>query len=1057
MNATAFERALADRKAILADRRVQSTSLALRIVGPAFTGGASALADAVVRAKGAGRLGRDERVNIISGSVTGPVKQLLEQSDSNVTYHSTVHSDDVLERVERNVLCSLLQIPVRRIAILRESSTQYGALLADGRNAVPAPADTGKCNESFLEIPFPANISSLRSEYARAPQSQALEPRDGRPAQRISLNLQDPSRAMEHPPVTSALTPAMLDVMLEEIARTLEAYRIRAVGILATDTRDKLFLAEQLRQRRRELMLFTTSSNVLLLRKDVNAALRGMLVFSTYPLQVGVQRWDNYGVGHRRLLFASSEAEGVFNAARLQLENGPWLAEYGVRGQRDADYYCEPGYRKFTTNAPDVIPPVWVLAIGRSGYFPITACPTGNGNDLMLTRQSSLERSPTLVNASTHTIIGVLLVTFVALFAMLENRQRKFLWRKVPRMYGDKVVRDVDWRLLILHANLYGALRAFAVAVIISGLAIGFAHRLGDELWESPEIQSATVIAAVTIALLAGTRLVNGWKAGREAWTSLGYDHKDAQPYCADHRERRSRRADYIGRIVIFLVCVAYLVCVVIFLYQVHRLGNISPLRADLFLERAGELSGGYSPAMVLALTGAMFALWSSWHISRIQMLLSWPSAFERASFESRAGIPDHDTIPRVARWSAAMRAARSHLMILTPDTASTALFIVCLVLSMALARIIAPTLEVLLFTRYKFLLTSDNGERLVVSMFDVLVRFGVTASLSATAWSVYRTGRVWVALQRTLDELGRMPRMTAFERLPRRIARLTRLNVIRPQAEKLVRSISSTQWTHLRRLYAGMSDAERASLTAGMPTVRIGDTTRELAPQYLDQLMTAEAVWPRDDWMSPKPPIPPRSIESAALRFLFDVTDHAQLDEPSISDLAHVGERTEIYSEEAPRSTSGNIRRTFAGPMRLWVRTAEEFIAVQAVDYIYRIMQHIRLLTLYIIGALAIVTELIWSYQLHPSSALWLIVIMLVISAMAVLVTVAVQMNRNEVISRINGTTPGVVTWDWQFVMNLVLIAIVPAITFVGSELPWLRDGLSTWFNPIIRAAGGH
>src|SRR5260221_6946770 len=148
----------------------------------------------------------------------------------------------------------------------------------------------------------------------------------------------------------------------------------------------------------------------------------------------------------------------------------------------------------------------------------------------------------------------------------------------------------------------------------------------------------------------------------------------------------------------------------------------------------------------------------------------------------------------------------------------------------MASGRIRAPTLELLLFRRYKFLLTSDNGERLVVSMFDVLVRFGVTASLSATAWSVYRTGRVWVALQRTLDELGRMPRMTAFERLPRRIARLTRLNVIRPQAEKLVRSISSTQWTHLRRWYGRINDAERWALDAREATCRVADTTRELA-----------------------------------------------------------------------------------------------------------------------------------------------------------------------------------------------------------------------------------
>src|SRR5260221_9005137 len=74
MNATAFERALADRKAILADRRVQSTSLALLIVGPAFTGGASALADALVRRKSARRPGRPERLNITNRGGNRPVQ-----------------------------------------------------------------------------------------------------------------------------------------------------------------------------------------------------------------------------------------------------------------------------------------------------------------------------------------------------------------------------------------------------------------------------------------------------------------------------------------------------------------------------------------------------------------------------------------------------------------------------------------------------------------------------------------------------------------------------------------------------------------------------------------------------------------------------------------------------------------------------------------------------------------------------------------------------------------------------------------------------------------------
>src|SRR5260221_12421832 len=72
MNATAFERALADRKAILADRRVQSTSLALRIVGPAFTGGGGAPSGGAGEGKGAGRAGRGGRGQVHTRSRSGP-------------------------------------------------------------------------------------------------------------------------------------------------------------------------------------------------------------------------------------------------------------------------------------------------------------------------------------------------------------------------------------------------------------------------------------------------------------------------------------------------------------------------------------------------------------------------------------------------------------------------------------------------------------------------------------------------------------------------------------------------------------------------------------------------------------------------------------------------------------------------------------------------------------------------------------------------------------------------------------------------------------------------
>src|SRR5258708_1478500 len=415
--------------------------------------------------------------------------------------------------------------------------------------------------------------------------------------------------------------------------------------------------------------------------------------------------------------------------------------------------------------------------------------------------------------------------------------------------------------------------------------------------------------------------------------------------------------------------------------------------------------------------------------------ILTTPSAFENASLSGCGGAPTEAGSYRLARWAPFMRRTRTLLLVLMPDGLTLGAFVASLLLAVLIARAIAPSYETLLFQRYELPFETPGGVKL-------------------------RTARVWQALRRTLDELGRTPRVTAFERLPRRIARLTRLNVIRPHAQKLVRTIAITQWSHMRRLYAAMSPEEQLELTDGIATVKLANGAYVPAPEYLKALMPGERVsaWEPDDFMAPKPPASSGKDEATAIRFLFEVTNRGHFSEPPHGDLEKVLARTEAKAEDGgPKSTSGHIRRTFGDTMRLWLRSAEELIAVQAVDYIPGGRQHLRDLTPYIVASLVLLTELIWSYELHPVSTLWLLAILLVFAAVVVLLTVVVQMNRNEVLSRIAGTTPGTVTWDLPFVMNIAVIALVPIVTFIGAELPWLREGLYSSLNPVLRALGGH
>lgn len=56
------------------------------------------------------------------------------------------------------------------------------------------------------------------------------------------------------------------------------------------------------------------------------------------------------------------------------------------------------------------------------------------------------------------------------------------------------------------------------------------------------------------------------------------------------------------------------------------------------------------------------------------------------------------------------------------------------------------------------------------------------------------------------------------------------------------------------------------------------------------------------------------------------------------------------------------------------------------------------------------------------------------------------VQMSRNEVLSLLSGTTPGHVTWNRDFVLRVVIYAIVPFLAIVGAQFPQGVRGIISW-----------
>ncbi len=158
--------------------------------------------------------------------------------------------------------------------------------------------------------------------------------------------------------------------MLEGLIRTLNEHDIRVVVIKATDVRDKLMLARELRRGVRDVVLIVYESHVLLRRPEYAEALRGALVLSTYPMALENQFWttahrgttsDSTYVRLRDLLaFPTDAAIGTYNAA-LSLLGLPQLrVEFDL-------------HNAFAGDSTYHLPPVWLSVVGRDGFYPLRA------------------------------------------------------------------------------------------------------------------------------------------------------------------------------------------------------------------------------------------------------------------------------------------------------------------------------------------------------------------------------------------------------------------------------------------------------------------------------------------------------------------------------------------------------------------------------------------------------------------------------------------------------------------------------------------------------------
>ncbi len=136
---------------------------------------------------------------------------------------------------------------------------------------------------------------------------------------------------------------------------------------------------------------------------------------------------------------------------------------------------------------------------------------------------------------------------------------------------------------------------------------------------------------------------------------------------------------------------------------------------------------------------------------------------------------------------------------------------------------------------------------------------------------------------------------------------------------------------------------------------------------------------------------------------------------------------------------------------VRDWVRMAEDLIALQIVRWFApALSQFVPIMQFLVIGSISLLLA-VTSYPFDHQGFLMTTLVLLILFVAAVIGSVLLGVNRDELISRVSDTTPGRFKFDSHLVTSL-LTMIVPLLGALLAVSFDLTDLLHTWLGPLFQ-----
>jgi hypothetical protein len=331
----------------------------------------------------------------------------------------------------------------------------------------------------------------------------------------------------------------------------------------------------------------------------------------------------------------------------------------------------------------------------------------------------------------------------------------------------------------------------------------------------------------------------------------------------------------------------------------------------------------------------------------------------------------------------------------------------------------------------------------LFLMMFALLLVHGLLQTLA-----------LWKHVRSLLQAVAKLPMRQAYDRIPQRItrsygpylsserpARYAHLQERQKQYDRLCSEYEKTCQS-LQNVLGYTDEEMRQYVDAGLPdrlqrhTSAPGALCPKAAREASKQLRRAARAWLR---------VLERYWQSLT------VAETSGDPEPAESKPAADAESPSARSNGARVVAELKHTPSPHREVQRWREAAEDFVALEVVLFLSQYFVQLRNLLVFLTVGPLLLLFAVTSYPLQPQP-LWLLFAgVLIVAVASAFLVLFVQLERDELVSRISGTTPNHLNLNWSFLGNIVTYA-VPLLGILAIASVDVSDLMHAWLEPILR-----